>query len=158
MKRARVMLSLLVAAVFAIGSVPAVANAAEPVGDPDPQIAEMLDAVPGGILIDSNHAVWPELDMEMTVPRASDVAARAVGGCATGKICAFNAYFADGSALSFGTCGIHSIPSNFTVKSVANARSSGTAQPRNGTTVLATISAGTYQNTSGTVTNIRCNF
>ncbi|MFJ2552879.1 hypothetical protein [Microbacterium sp. NPDC087591] len=156
MKRARVMLTLLVVAVFALGSVPTAATAAEAVIDPDPQIAEMLDAVPGGILIDSHHAVWPELDMEMTVPRTSEVTARSVGGCATGKICAFNAFFADGSALSFGTCGVHSIPANFTVKSVANARSSGTAQARNGSTVLKTITAGTFQNTSGTVTNIRC--
>jgi|EndMetStandDraft_3_1072993.scaffolds.fasta_scaffold722870_2 hypothetical protein len=157
MKRTRVMLALMFAAVFAIGSVPAMASAAEPNIDPDPAIVEMLAEVPGGVLIDSNHAVWPELDMEMTVPGASGVSARAVAGCATGKICAYNAAFADGNSLSFGTCGIHSIPSNFTVKSVANARSSGTAQARNGTTVLKTISAGTYQNTSGTVTNIRCN-
>ncbi|WP_247630335.1 hypothetical protein [Microbacterium croceum] len=150
------MLTVTLAAVFAIGSVPVAAAAAEPLIDPAPEIAEMLDVVPGGILLDSHHAVWPELDMEMTVPRSSGVSARAVGACATGKICAFNAPFADGSALSFGTCGVHSIPSNFSVKSVANARSSGTAQARNGTTVLKTISAGTYQNTSGTVTNIRC--
>ncbi|MHC9044297.1 hypothetical protein ACYX8G_06945 [Microbacterium saperdae] len=156
MKRTGVMFTLMLAAVFAIGAVPAAATAAEPVIVPEPAIAEMLAEVPGGVLIDSNHAVWPELDMEMTVPVASGVSARAVAGCATGKICAFNAAFADGNFLSFGTCGIHSIPSSFTVKSVANARSSGTAQARNGTTVLKTISAGTYQNTTGTVTNIRC--
>lgn len=149
------MVGLIVAAVCAIGAAPAAVAATEPGEGAEPQIVEMLDAVPGGILIDSTHAVWPELDMEMTVQSGT---ARAVEGCSTGKICAFNAYFADGNFLSFGTCGIHSIPSVFSVKSVANARSSGTAPARNGTTVPKTISAGTFQNTSGTVTNIRCNF
>lgn len=156
MMRARTAMAVLAIGAFVLGSAPVAASASSPLDDADPAIVEMLEAVPGGVLIDSHHAVWPDLDMEMTVPTSSGLSARAVEGCATGRICAFNAFFADGNFLSFSTCAVHTIPSTFSVKSVANARSSGTAQARNGTTVLTTISAGTWKNTSGTVSNIRC--
>src|SRR5690606_12331443 len=41
-------------------------------------------------------------------------------------------------------------------KSVANARSTGSVQARNGTTVPKTVYAGSWSNVTGTVTNLRC--
>ncbi|WP_337005067.1 MULTISPECIES: hypothetical protein [unclassified Microbacterium] len=150
-----VLAAAVVGLIVALGSAPA--NAAVTGDrDVDPQVAAMLEEVPGGILIDSTHAVWPELDMALSVRPDSGFAARSVGSCATDKICAYSGVSLSGSVLTFGTCGILSVPGSFSVKSAANARTSGYAQPRNGTTVLATIYAGGWSNVSGTTTNIRC--
>lgn len=155
MKRNTVLAAALLGLVIALGAGPANAAVQD---DPkvDPQVAAMLEEVPGGVAIDATHAVWPDLGMELSVSSASGVAARAVGSCATGKICAYNANSLGGSALSFTPCSVSTIPSSFTVKSVANARTSGYVQVRNGSTVLKTVTAGTWSNVAGTVTNLRC--
>lgn len=155
MKRATVLAAALLGLVMTLGAAPAMAAGQED-REVDPQVAAMLEEVPGGVVIDATHAVWPELDMELTVRAESGVAARSVGSCATGKICAYNATSLGGSALSFGSCGVSAVPSSFTVKSVANARSTGSVQARNGTTVLKTVYAGSWSNVTGTVTNLRC--
>lgn len=155
MKRMTIVAAAVLGLIVALGSAPANAAVAGD-GDVDPQVAAMLDEVPGGIVIDATHAVWPELAMELSVRPESGVTARSVGSCATDKICAYSGVSLSGSVLTFGTCGILSVPASFSVKSAANARSSGYAQPRNGTTVLATINAGGWGNVSGTTTNIRC--
>ncbi|QNA92806.1 MULTISPECIES: hypothetical protein [unclassified Microbacterium] len=155
MKRTTVLATALLGIAMILGSAPAYAAADAP-RDVDPQIAAVLEEVPGGIVIDSTHAVWPKLDMELSVPSASDLAARSVGSCATGRICAYNASSLGGGVLSFGTCAVHTIPSSFTAKSVANARSGGYVQVRNGSTVLKSVNAGTWANVTGTVTNLRC--
>lgn len=129
----------------------------------DPQIVEMMAEVPGGVLIDAHHAAWPELGMELIVPSTSSstmstMSTSSVGSCASGKICAYTGQSLSGSVLTFSTCGIHSIPSTFSVGSLANARSSGYTQARNGTTVLATAYAGGWTNVYGTTTNLRCVF
>lgn len=155
MKRVAPLGAILLGLVIALGATPA--YAADPGGRAvDPQVVAMLEEVPGGIVIDATHAVWPELDMELSVSSASGISARSVGACATGKFCAFNATSIGGSVLSFSTCGVNAIPSSFSVKSVANARTSGSLQARNGTTVLKTVSAGSWSNVTGTVTNLRC--
>ncbi|PRA79962.1 hypothetical protein [Microbacterium sp. MYb66] len=155
MKRMTVFAAAVLGLVIALGSAPA--NAAV-LGDRevDPQVAAMLEEVPGGVIVDSTHAVWPELGMELTVATASGFSARAVQNCATARICAYSGYSLSGSALTFTACGVLAIPSSFSVKSAANARSTGYAQARNGTTVLGTVYAGSWSNLSGTVTNIRC--
>lgn len=154
MKRSTFLAAALLGLVISLGASPA--NAA--VGDPevDPLVAAVLEEVPGGVLIDATHAVWPELGMELSVPSASRITARSVGSCATGKICAYNASSLGGGSLTFATCSVSAVPSSFTVKSVANARSTGSVQVRNGTTVLTTVNAGTWGNVSGSVTNLRC--
>lgn len=119
----------------------------------DPQIAAVMDEVPGGIIIDDRHAVWPDIGMEMLVP--SPIAAFSVGACATGKVCAFSGYNTSGAQLNWSTCSTFSI-SAFTVRSIADARSTGYLQARNGTTVVATAKAGALANVYGTTTNVRC--
>lgn len=123
----------------------------------DPVIVEMLEEVPGGVLVDADHAVLPELDMELrTASAANGIAARAVGSCATGRLCAYDDYNRTGRTLSWGTCGNIAIPSSFVTRSAANARTSGSMEVRSGTTVRATIAANSWANVYGSANNILC--
>ena len=141
----------------AMAMTPAGAEASPDGVDADPRIVEMMEAVPGGVLVDADHAVWPALDMEMTVPTGSNRSAHAVvGPCADGRVCVFSGHSLNGSSLSWGVCGSQTIPPNFVAKSLAHARASGSTQARNGTTPVATAYAGGSTNIYGTVTNIRC--
>lgn len=157
MTRVRTFLAVLATALIGVLALsPAAASASEhePV---DPEIAAVLAEVPGGIVIDANHAVWPALDLTMTVPTEDRSAAlSSVGPCSTGRVCAFSGSSLSGSQLSWGTCGYHSVPSTFTVRSIADARSSGSLQALSGSTVLATVYAGGWANVSGTTTRLRC--
>lgn len=155
MKRTTVLAAALLGLVIALGAAPANAAVSDD-HEVDPLVAAMLDEVPGGVLLDATNAVWPELNMELSVPHGTGVSARSVGSCATGKICAYNASSLSGGVLSFSSCGVSAVPSTFSVKSVANARTSGSVQVRNGTTVLKTVNAGSWSNVTGTVTNLRC--
>nr|WP_201470009.1 hypothetical protein [Microbacterium hydrocarbonoxydans] len=123
-----------------------------------PLIVEVMDEVPGGIIVDRNHAVWPELGMTLTVPSRGEMSGMraAVGPCATGQVCAFTGGSVTGAKLSWTTCSTHTIPSSFVTRSIADARSSGSLQARNGSTVLATAPANGWANVSGTANNVRC--
>lgn len=119
-----------------------------------PEIQYALDAVPGGVVVDSSHVVWPDLGMELTVASPT---ARAVGGCATGYHCAFSGTAMTGSKLSWSTCGVHTTSALPAVRSIANARSSGSTQARTSSgSVLATATAGFWVNVSGSAQNVRC--
>ncbi|WP_341945260.1 hypothetical protein [Microbacterium sp. LWH11-1.2] len=150
------LLAGLVGILLAMTSAPAFAAPSDD-AEPDPQITAMLEEVPGGVLIDSRHAVWPELAMELTVHADKGRSARSVGSCATNSICVYNGLSLGGtSTLTFGTCGNHTIPSTFSAKSLANARTSGYVQARNGSAVVATVYAGNWANISGGATSLRC--
>lgn len=128
-----------------------------PVGEIHPHVEYALEQVPGGIAVGERVAYWPELDMTLEVQA---VAARAVGTCATGSVCAYSAANRGGTKLQWGSCGTHSTAAIATVGSIANARSSGTLNARQGTTVRASASAGSSANvpaayTSG-ITNVAC--
>ncbi|MDN3445325.1 hypothetical protein [Microbacterium sp. APC 3901] len=123
----------------------------------DPLILEVMAEVPGGVIIDAQHAVWFRLGMELVAaeqPRAESTAS--VGSCATGTVCVYTGSSLGGAKLSWSACGVLPIPSSFSAKSIADARSGGYAQARNGTTVLATALAGGWANVGGTSTNVRC--
>ena len=134
---------------------PALADAAADTGESiDPLILAVMAEVPGGVIVDAQHAVWPRLGMDLVVlEQRSAVSAASVGSCATGTVCVYT-----GSKLSWSICGILSIPSSFSAKSIADARSAGYAQARNNSTVLATAPAGGWANIAGTATNVRCVF
>lgn len=121
----------------------------------DPKIAAVMTEVPGGVVVDYHHAVWPALDMAMAVPILNGVTAYSVGSCATGKVCAYDQTALTGASLTWGTCSSFTI-SAFTVRSIADARTSGYVQARYGTTVRATAAAGAWANVSGSVDNVRC--
>lgn len=117
-----------------------------------PDIADALERIPGGVVIDATHAEWPELGMSIDVPTDGE---RAVGSCATGNVCAFNGTGLSGTRVSWSTCGTYS--PGITVRSIANARSAGYAQARSSSgSVLATAIAGSWANVSGTVADVRC--
>lgn len=120
-------------------------------------VVDVMKEVPGGIIVDANRAVWPDLGMTLTVPSRAEVGLRAaVGSCATGQVCAFTGGSLTGAKLSWTTCSTHTIPSSFVTRSIADARSSGSLQARNGSTVLATAPANGWANVSGTANNVRC--
>lgn len=152
-----VLTGLLVAGLLTL-SAPAAASAATHHDPVDPQIVQMLEEIPGGVLIDARHAVWPALDMEVVVPApGGSAASRAVGACATGRICAYSGGSMSGTTVSWGTCGTLSVPSGFVPRSLANARTSGYAQARTSSGgVLATANAGAWVGVGGTATTVRC--
>lgn len=148
MKKDLLAASLAVLAVLAAG--PTSATAAD--GSVHPDVQAIIEEVPGGVVLAYHHAVWPALDMELTVP-----VGKAVNSCSTGSVCAFSDNGAVGNKLSWGSCSTHTIPGTFTVKSIANARSAGSIlQARNGTTVLTSATSGTWKNVAGSTTNVRC--
>ncbi|MFK3833646.1 MULTISPECIES: hypothetical protein [unclassified Microbacterium] len=159
MRPPRAVFSALIVAGLLVVATPAAASAATGGDEVDPQIAQMLDEIPGGVLIDAHRAVWPALDMEVTVPSGPGglFARAAVGNCASGRICAFSAGSLSGTSVSWGTCGTLTVPSGFVPRSLANARSSGYAQARNSAGgVLATANAGGWVNVGGTAKTVRC--
>lgn len=117
-----------------------------------PDIATALAEIPGGIVIDSHHAEWPELGMTIDAPSGHE---RAVGSCADGKVCAFTGANLTGTRVSFSTCGTYS--PGITVRSIANARSAGYLQARSSSgSVLATAIATSWANVSGSVATLNC--
>ncbi|MEX0153262.1 hypothetical protein [Microbacterium sp. LMI1-1-1.1] len=127
--------------------------------DLHPDVAYALREVAGGFAIDSHHAEWPELGMVLEVPEHDKRGEhdRAVGSCATGAICAFSGSNLSGTRLSWSSCGTYSTSGLSSVGSIANARSAGYLQARTSSgSVVATAIAGSWSNTSGAVTNVRC--
>lgn len=153
MRRLRALAAAIIALLLV--AVPTVAHADER-DDVHPTIAQALREIPGGVLIDSERAVWPEFDMTLTVTDDPRLAARSVGSCPTGKICAYLGTGLTSLYVSWGVCGVLPAPSGQTMRSMANARTSGYAQARNGSSVVATATAGNWTNVYSTVTSVRC--
>ncbi|MGH3689741.1 MAG: hypothetical protein ACRDT7_06270 [Microbacterium sp.] len=147
--------AMLLGTMIALAAAPAQA-ATQSDGPVDPEIIAMLDEVPGGVIVDSTHAVWPALGMELSIRPIALRSASSVGSCATDRFCAYSAGSLGGNKLTFSVCSVNTIPSTFIVKSVANARGTGYVQARNGSTTVATVNAGSWANLSGTVNNLRC--
>lgn len=120
-----------------------------------PDIEYALAQEPGGVVVNDTTVLWPELGMTLQVQDVG-FGIRAVGSCATGRVCAYRSANLTGSMLSWTSCGTFSTSALAGVGSIANARSSGTLQARNGTTVLATAGANGSANVFGVVTNVRC--
>jgi len=159
MKHFRIVVAAAAAALI-LAVTPAIAASASDAAI-DPQIAYALDAVPGGELVDGHTAYWPDQGMTLTVPDAtarSASAASAIGSCPHGSVCAFSAYNLSGTRLAWTSCAVHSTTAlGSPVRSIADARSTGYLQARNGTTVLATAIAQSWDNvTSTSTTNVRC--
>jgi hypothetical protein len=130
--------------------------------DLSPELSYALAAVPGGEVVDAGTAYWPDLGMTLTVPspdatsRSSRIAG-AIGSCPNGSVCAFKGSGLTGARLSWTTCTTHSTAAlGSPPRSIADARSTGYLQARNGTTVVATAFAQSWNNVTSTSTNIRC--
>lgn len=158
MKKLRLTVAAAVAAVI-LTAVPALSASATDTAV-DPQISAALEAVPGGEVVDYYTAYWPEEEMTLTVPGTSahDASARsAIGTCPNGSVCVFSASGLGGSRLSWTSCTVHSTAAlGVPVRSIADARSTGYLQARNGTTVVATAYAQSWNDVSPASTNVRC--
>jgi len=131
-------------AILAIAALPLAAPSIADTVDPNavhPDVAYALAAEPGGHATSYFGAEWPQLGMTLTVP-AGSLAAKDVGQCATGNICAFSGTSQSGTRLSWSTCGAKSVASLPTVGSITNARASGTMYAKQGSTTRASASAG----------------
>ncbi|WP_426168574.1 hypothetical protein [Microbacterium sp. DWRC1-3] len=159
MKKLTVLAAMTIASLLTTMITPLMASASTDMDNVHPEIAEALSQIPGGVVIDATHAYWAEWDMDLRVLGSAGLAARSVGSCATGKICAYTSGSLVNMYVSWGACST-SLPvpnsSQYAMRSLANARSTGYAQARNGTTVLATANAGGWTNVSGTPNLIRC--
>ena len=147
---------VVVLALCLSGTAPA--HAADP--SLDAQVERILTDFPGGVRTSENTIEWKGGAVVLTLASPNQIAPLSVGSCATGSYCAYTGVSLSGSKLSFTTCpatvSTAALPG--VVRSVANARSSGTVRPLNASgTVLATIAAGGQVNSAPTgITQLRC--
>ncbi len=121
----------------------------------DDQIEQVLRDFPGGVRTAHNEVSWDGGSVVLTI--LDGASARAVGSCATGKFCAYSATGLGGSKLTFSSCsGTNSTASLGAVRSIANARSSGTVYAFNGSTSVASATAGSSSDVWSTVTRLGC--
>lgn len=121
------------------------------VGD---EIAYALEHAPGGAQTAWNQITWPD-GTTLTVEDPSSRAAAA--SCTAGKFCAYSGLNASGSHLDFTTCpSTNSVSALPQVRSISNARSSGTVTGRNGTTVIVTVPTSTTKNVTKTIDKVVC--
>lgn len=120
---------------------------------------ERIDAVmaryPGGVQTGSGEISWENGEVILTLPGGT---AKAVGSCASGSFCAYTGSNLSGARISFTNCaGSNSVaPLGSAVRSFANGRPSGTVYAYNGATAVASTSAGSFQNTTATITRLGC--
>ncbi|GGH33742.1 peptidase inhibitor family I36 protein [Microbacterium album] len=150
---------------------PTVTFAAEtPTQDMQERVEAALADRPGGVQTSWNEVNWDDgrvvLTLDPTSSRAGSsvvlatdvVALAAVGGCASGTFCAYNQTGYRGDKITFSTCASsHSVSGLVgSVRSIANSRSSGVVRAYNGTTLLASATAGNGSNVSGTTNKLTC--
>lgn len=116
---------------------------------------ETVIATYGGEQIAPNQVSWDDGDITLTL--STGTTTRAVGTCATGKFCAYSQLNQQGSKLTFTTCTAPNSTSPIgSVRSVANARTSGTVTAYNGSAAVLTVAAGRTTNTGATITRLGC--
>lgn len=136
------------------------------------EVSYALEAMPGGVLTAPNEVTWPDGTVLVVVPdgRAVDVAGGRVSkpgkvaapslassACPSGKFCAHSALDGTGTRLEFQTCpSTNSLAAMRVVKSVSNARTSGRVTAQDGSTVIATATAGTTKNLTKVVDRLVC--
>lgn len=120
------------------------------------RVDEVLAAYPGGTQVGEGEISWNDGEVVLTLAQGGSF--RAVGSCSTGSFCAYTGTALSGARISFTNCtGANSVsPLGSPVRSFANARSSGTVYAYNGSTSAASTAAGTYKNTTDTVTRLGC--
>ena len=119
---------------------------------PQAQIDAAMAAMPGGTQTDADTVTWDGGTIELDVAGPN-----VVGSCATGSFCVYSGVSLSGSKISYAACGTYTVTA-FTVKSIANARATGSVEAQNSSgTTLATVSAGGRLNTAPSgVTKVRC--
>ena len=120
------------------------------------RVDQVLEDYPGGTQIGAGEISWNGGEIVLTL--AGGVSLASVGSCATGSFCAYTGTSLSGTRISFTNCtGTNSVaPLGSPVRSFANARSAGTVGAFNGGTVVDSTPAGTYKNTTATITRLGC--
>lgn len=120
------------------------------------QISSALAAAPGGTQTAWNQVTWPDGAI-LTAETASASARASASSCTTGKFCAYTDLNGSGSHLDFATClSSNSVAALPQVRSISNARASGTVTGRNGNTVVVTLRSGLTKNVTKTITKVVC--
>lgn len=153
--RASLSVALAALTVLFIGGTPA--QAAE--SDLQKRIDLALAEFPGGVQTSSTTIEWEDGAIELMLS-PEGITPYAVGSCATGKYCVFDGTALTGSKLSFTACDTTYSTAALlgSVRSMANARSSGTVKGKNSAgTVLTTLYAGGRLNVAPTgITQVTC--
>lgn len=153
-KRQRHIWIMLAALVAGLGFVAPASAITDPT---QTRIDYVLANYPGGVQTEWNEVSWGGGDVVLTVAGSGVQSRAAVGTCASGKHCVYSSPGLLGSKLTFSTCSNQSVSAlGGPVKSVANARSSGTVTAKNGSTAVLSVAPGAYKNTSATVTQVSC--
>lgn len=127
-------------------------------GDMQQRVEDLLAQYPGGEQTNWNEVNWQDGEVIMTlVPDDLSVAPLAAT-CTTGRFCAYDGSNYNGNRISFTTCtSQHSVAQLVgPVRSMYNARSSGTIRAYAGSSLLASATAGQGRNVSGTTSHISC--
>lgn len=148
---------LIATSIVGMGSAANAAGTDPPTSTMQERIDEVLAEQPGSTQTSWNEVTWDDGDVTLTLA-ADGISTFAVGSCATGKFCAYSGTFLSGSRLTFSSCGTHSTASLGTVRSIANARSSGSVQGKNSAnTTLVTVGAGSSNGSTPIgVTKVSC--
>lgn len=156
MKRAALAVTL-VALMLASSPGPVAQAASTPSGTQD-RIDEVLREHPGGDQTAWNEISWDDGAVILTLASTYITPFAAVGGCTSGRFCAYNQTGYRGDKLTFSTCtSSHSVSALAgAVRSIANSRSTGSIRAYAGSTLLATAAAGTGSNVTGTTTKFVC--
>ncbi len=119
-----------------------------------PDIESALTTLPGGVALSPTTAEWEELGIRYEIAPLSTFS---VGTCSTNRICAYRSTNLGGAKLTFSGCSTWNTSAFGTIRSIANARTSGWAEARNSSgTLLAHIVHGNWQNVSAGTTTIAC--
>ncbi len=153
--------TLIAATIIALSISAASPATAKPTDPMDDLVAAALEATPGGTRTGWNEVAWDDGDIVLTLAdpaTRTGATAKAVGGCASGKFCAYTLPGYLGNKLTFSTCtsnhGVSALGGS--VRSIANSRSSGTVKAYNGSSLVLSVSAGTGKNTTATITKLAC--
>lgn len=154
MKRKHLIWMAFVALTAALGiGAPASAD----VNSMQTRVDYVLANYPGGVQSEWNEVTWSGGDVVLTLSSGQLQARAAVGTCASNKHCVYSGPSQTGSKLTFSTCSNQSVSAlGGPVRSLTNARSSGSAQGKNGGTVVLTVAPGTSKNTTATITQVSC--
>lgn len=159
-RRAAVTSATLAVTVLLSLVAPFAASADEPASDALQQrIDSILTQYPGGMQTAANEVSWDDGDIVLTLDSGNGIGPLAVGSCETGKYCAYSGIGLSGSKITFTTCGTTQSTSPIgTVRSLANARSSGRIEAKSsGGIVLASLgSNASIASTPTGVTQVTC--
>ncbi|RLP83470.1 hypothetical protein D9V34_05520 [Mycetocola lacteus] len=156
---ARVLPAAALLATLLIGGTTA-AQAATPSRSDQVQdrVNQVLVEFPGGVQTGPGEVTWNGGETILNIVLEGSLSTFAVGNCATGSMCAYTSTGGAGSKISFTSCtATNSVaPLGSAVRSVANARSSGTAFGYNGSSPVLVVPAGSQVNTSASITRVGC--